>query len=217
MTTTFTPYYQQLQPGMAVQQMQPQHAEQLGALQQIVFPTLAADEWIRAEQFLHHLQIFPEGQFVVTHNSQVVGMTSCMRANFSTEQHTFKEISAGGWFSNHDPSGDWLYGLDMGVHPEYRGQGLARHLYRARHQVAKTLGLKGQFTVGMMNGYGVVADIISAEQYFEELKQGKRTDPTISAQMRIGFEPVSLVPNYLSDPTCANYGVLIKIDIDKKI
>jgi GNAT superfamily N-acetyltransferase len=217
MTTTFTPYYQQLQPGMAVQQMQPQHAEQLGALQQIVFPTLAADEWIRAEQFLHHLQIFPEGQFVVTHNSQVVGMTSCMRANFSTEQHTFKEISAGGWFSNHDPSGDWLYGLDMGVHPDYRGQGLARHLYRARHQVAKTLGLKGQFTVGMMNGYGVVADIISAEQYFEELKQGKRTDPTISAQMRIGFEPVSLVPDYLTDPACGNYGVLIKIDIDKKI
>jgi hypothetical protein len=83
--------------------------------------------------------------------------------------------------------------------------------------VAKTLGLKGQFTVGMMNGYGVVADIISAEQYFEELKQGKRTDPTISAQMRIGFEPVSLVPDYLTDPACGNYGVLIKIDIDKKI
>jgi GNAT superfamily N-acetyltransferase len=217
MTKSFTPYYQQLQPHMAVQQMLPQHAEQLGALQQIVFPTLAADEWIKAEQFLHHLRIFPEGQFVVTHNDQVVGMTSCMRTNFSTEQHTFKEISASGWFTNHNPTGDWLYGLDMGVHPGYRGQGLARHLYRARHHVAKSLGLKGQFTVGMMNGYGAVAGNISAEQYFEELKTGKRADPTISAQMKIGFEPVSLVPHYLNDPACANYGVLIKIDIDKTI
>lgn len=217
MTTTTSPYYQQLLPGMAVQQMLPQHAEQLGALQQIVFPTLAAEEWIKAEQFLKHLTIFREGQFVITNHDEVIGMTSCMRANFSTEHHTFKEISAGGWFTNHNPEGDWLYGLDMGVHPDYRGRGLARHLYRARHQVARALGLKGQYTVGMMNGYGAVADSISAEQYFEELKQGNRKDPTISAQMKIGFEPVSLVPDYLTDPACGNYGVLIKIDIDKNI
>jgi GNAT superfamily N-acetyltransferase len=202
---------------MAVQQMQPQHASQLEALQRIVFPTLSEEELIKAPQFLHHLQLFPEGQFVITNHDIVIGMTSCMRSIFSTEQHTFKEISAGGWFTNHNPDGDWLYGLDMGIHPDYRGKGLARNLYRARHQVAKQLGLKGQFTVGMMNGYGAVANDISAETYFEELKQGKRTDPTISAQMKIGFEPIALVTNYLNDPTCGNYGVLIKIDIDKAI
>lgn len=217
MTTTTTPYYYEIQPGMAVQQMLPQHAEQLAALQQIVFPTLAEEELIKAPQFLHHLKLFPEGQFVVTNNGKVIGMTSSMRSNFSTEQHTFKEISAGGWFTNHNPDGDWLYGLDMGIHPDYRGKGLARSLYRARHQVAKAMRLKGQFTVGMMNGYGTVADSISAEAYFEELKQGKRKDPTISAQMKIGFEPIALVPNYLNDPTCGNYGVLIKINIDKII
>lgn len=217
MTTSTQSYYQQIQPGMAVQQMQPQHADQLEALQRIVFPALAEDELIKAPQFLHHLQLFPEGQFVITNHDTVIGMTSCMRSNFSTEQHTFKEISAGGWFTNHNPTGDWLYGLDMGIHPDYRGKGLARNLYRARHQVARQLGLKGQFTVGMMNGYGAAAIEISAETYFEELKKGIRTDPTISAQMKIGFEPIALVANYLNDPTCGNYGVLIKIDIDKAI
>ncbi len=217
MTSTFTPYYQQLQPGMAVQQMQAQHAVQLGNLQKIVFPTLAADEWIRAEQFLYHLTIFPEGQFVVTDNERVIGMTSCVRANFSSDHHTFKEISAGGWFTSHDPLGDWLYGMDMGIHPDYRGRGLARQLYRARHYVAKQAALKGQYTVGMLNGYGAVAGAMSAEQYFDELKKGFRTDPTLSAQMKVGFEPVCLVPDYLNDPACHNYGVLIKIDIDKII
>ena len=69
----------------------------------------------------------------------------------------------------------------------------------------------------MMNGYGAVSDSVSAEIYFEELKQGKRTDPTLTPQMKIGFELVNLVPNYLNDPRCGNYGVLIKIDIDKII
>ena len=217
MTTVTTPYYFEIQPGMVVQQTQPQHAGELAALQRIVFPTLAEDELIKAPQFLHHLQLFPEGQFVITNDTKVIGMTSCMRSNFSTEQHTFKEISAGGWFTNHNPNGDWLYGLDMGIHPDYRGKGMARFLYRARHQAAKAMGLKGQFTVGMMNGYGAVAHEISAAAYFKELQQGKRTDPTLTPQMKVGFELVALVPNYLTDPACGNYGVLIKIDIDKII
>lgn len=217
MTTITTPYYYKIQPGMAVQQMLPQHAEQLAALQRIVFPTLAADELIKAPQFLHHLKLFPEGQFVITNYDEVIGMTSCMKSNFSTVHHTFKEISAGGWFTNHNPNGDWLYGLDMGIHPDYRGKGLARFLYRARHQVAKAMGLKGQYTVGMMNGYGAVADSISAAAYFVQLQQGKRTDPTLTPQMKVGFELVTLIPGYLTDPACGNYGVLIKIDIDKII
>lgn len=126
MTTPSSPYYQHLQPGMAVQQMLLQHAAQLQDLQQIVFPTLTAEEWIKAEQFLKHLTIFPEGQFVIINRDEVIGMTSCMRANFSTEYHTFKEISAGGWFTNYNPEGDWLYRLDMGVHPEQMGPGIGK-------------------------------------------------------------------------------------------
>ena len=86
------------------------------------------------------------------------------------------------------------------------------HLY-----LVHALNLKGQFTVGMMNGYGEVAGTISAEQYFNELIAGTRTDPTLTPQMKIGFEPISIIPNYLNDPTCGGYGILIKIGADKKI
>jgi len=146
-------------------------------------------------------------------------MTTTMRSNFDFNHyhHTFKETIAGGWLTNHNPNGDWLYGLDVGVHPDYRGKGLSRYLYRARHYIAKQLGLKGQVTVGMMNGYGAASNKISGPEYYEELIQGRRTDPTLTPQMRIGFEPIALIPNYLNDPACGNYGVLIKIDIDKEI
>ena len=205
--------------GLLVQNTQPQHAEQLEELQRIVFPTLADDELILAKHYRRHLEIFPEGQFVITDNGRVIGMTSTMRSDFDMNDvnHSFKETFAGGWMTNHDPNGQWLYGLDIGVHPEYRGRGLARLLYRARHELVKQLGLNGQITVGMMSGYGAVSELMTGEAYYNELISGQRSDPTLTPQMKIGFEPVALIPDYLNDPVCGNYGVFIKINRDTNI
>jgi ribosomal protein S18 acetylase RimI-like enzyme len=206
-------------PGLLVQNTRPEHAEQLEELQRIVFPTLADDELILAKHYLKHLEIFPEGQFVITDNDKVIGMTSTMRSAFDMNDlhHSFKETFAGGWMTNHNSVGDWLYGLDIGVHPDYRGKGLARLLYRARHSIVQKLGLKGQITVGMMSGYGALSEAMSGEAYYAELIAGLRTDPTVTPQMKIGFEPIALIPDYLNDPVCGNYGVFIKLTVDKVI
>jgi ribosomal protein S18 acetylase RimI-like enzyme len=213
------PYYKKISDALVVQHMQPQHARHLEALQKIVFPTLADDELIKTQHYLKHMEIFPEGQFVITDGDKVIGMTSTMRSrfDFADYHHTFKETIAGGWMTNHDPAGEWLYGLDIGVHPNYRGLGLARILYRARHDIAKKLLLKGQVTVGMMSGYGAVSNEISGQAYYKELIAAKRFDPTISTQMKIGFELVALIPDYVNDPVCGNYGVLMKLDIEKQV
>jgi GNAT superfamily N-acetyltransferase len=217
--STETNYHETLPGGWVLQHTQPVHARQLEELQKIVFPTLAEDQLIKAIHYLHHLKVFPEGQLVITDQQQVIGMTTTMRTRFDFDNpyHTFKETIAGGWLSRHDPHGDWLYGLDMGILPAWRGQGLARALYRARHTVAERLKLRGQLAVGMLSGYGALNNRISGQRYYDELIGGKRKDPTLTAQMNIGFEPLALIPEYLNDPLCGNFGVLIKIDIDKKI
>lgn len=219
MNTAIEKYYKVVRDGLVVQHMAPGHADQLAILQKVVFPTLSPDEWIRAEHYLHHLKLFPEGQFVVTDGDRVIGMTTTMRSNFdfTNYHHTFKETIAGGWLTNHDPQGEWLYGLDIGVHPAYRGLGLARVLYRARQDVARQLGLKGQVTVGMMSGHGKVSGQMTGEEYYKELLEGRRTDPTLTPQMKIGFEPIALIPKYVNDPGCGDYGILIKLDINKEI
>ena len=212
-------YYKELPNGLVVQNTQFIHAKQLAALQKIVFPTLADDELIKEVHYLRHIELFPEGQFVILDGDVVVGMTTTMRTffDFNHYHHTFKETIAGGWLTNHAPNGDWLYGLDMGILPAYRGQGFARELYRARHEVARTLELKGQLTVGMMSGYGALNNSISGEEYYEELVNGLRKDPTVSAQQKIGFELVALMPEHLNDPVCGNYGILIRLDIEKEV
>jgi len=196
------------------------HAGALDQLQRIVFPTLAAGERLRAEQYLRHLQVFPEGQFVLTaSDGTVIGMTTTMRTDFdlSDYQHSFFATSGGGWLTRHQPAGEWLYGLDMGIHPDHRGRGGARLLYRARQLLVRRLGLRGQLTVGMMNGYGAVSDQLSGEEYYRQWLAGERGDPTLTSQRSIGFEPLGLIPGYLHDPACGNYGVLLRLDAASEV
>src|SRR5689334_5362559 len=124
-------YHQDIGNGLVIRHTQSADAAGLAELQKIVFPTLSDDELIKAPHYLRHIEVFPEGQLLITDDSKVIGMTSTMRSNFDFEHyhHTFKETIAGGWLSNHNPGGEWLYGLDIGVHPAYRGKGLARYLY----------------------------------------------------------------------------------------
>jgi GNAT superfamily N-acetyltransferase len=200
-----------LPDGLVVGSTEAGHADQLAALQLETFPTLADEERFKADHYRHHVAMFPAGQFVVLDGDRVVAATSTIRRNFDFDHphHTFAEIIQGGWLSSHKPEGRWLYGCDLSVHPDYRGRGLARALYAARHHLVHALGLEGQLTAGMISGYGAVRDQISPEGYFAEVCDGRRIDPTLSMQLAIGFEARCLLPDHLHDPISANYSVLI--------
>lgn len=203
---------------LEVQPTGPEHAERLAELQRIVFPTLAPAQRFEAKHYLHHIAQFPEGQFCVLDGDRVVGMTSTIRLDLErAADHSFAEIIEGGWLTSHRPDGSWLYGADLGTHPDYRRRGIARSLYAARHDTVRRLGLGGQVTVGMPSGYGAVKHAIRAEDYYAELVSGARVDPTISAQLRIGFEPRGLIPDYIDDPVCDGYGVLLILPAEKGV
>ncbi len=210
-------FHKTLPSGILLQNTRPEHAARLEALQQKVFPDLSPDEIMRAAHYLRHIETFPEGQFVFLDGEKAIGMSTTMRYHFSTEDHTFLEISGNLWMTTHEPDGEWLYGLDVGVDPDYRGMGLAREIYRARQETVRKLGLKGQITVGMINGYGKVSGEMTTDEYFEKLRKGELTDPTVSVQQRMGFEIISLIHGYLDDPTCGNCGVLMVLDATKEV
>jgi predicted N-acetyltransferase YhbS len=213
-------YKEILPSGITIQPMQQEHAAQLEALQRVVFPSLAEEELLHEDQYKKHVELFPEGQFVALDNDKVIGATSSIRYHYNEgehEHHTFFEIMGGGWFTTHEPNGEWLYGMDVSVHPDYRNKGIARALYRARHYTCKALNLKGQMTVGMLNGFSELQHKYSLEEYFEKVKSKELFDPTVSVQQKIGFEVVDLMKDYLNDPTCGNAGAVIVLSIDNNI
>jgi GNAT superfamily N-acetyltransferase len=205
--------------GLVITPARPELAVQLEALQRAVFPTLAEEERFKAPHYLKHLELFPEGQWVGLDGERVVAATATIRLHFdfNDRTHTFADIIQGGWLTSHEPDGDWLYGADIGVHPDYRGKGLAQALYAARQELVWRLRLKGQVTAGMMSGFGAVKHRMSAEDYYLGLVTGRINDPTLSMQQRIGFEFRGLLPNYLNDPICDNYGVLIVLDAARDV
>jgi len=201
---------------LVVTHTQPEHAERLEELQRIVFPTLDDAQRFKAAHYRAHIAMFPEGQMCVLDGERVVGMTSTIRHALDHD-HTFAEIIEGGWLTSHQPTARWLYGADLGTHPDYRGRGIARALYAARHALVQRLGLDGQMTVGMPSGYGTLAHEMAIDAYVAEVVAGARVDPTISAQLRIGFEPRGVIDGYIDDPVCAGYGVVLVLPAARQV
>ena len=161
--------------GIRIASTRREHAPALEELQILCFPTLDDEQRFKGVHYLKHIELFPEGQFVALDGDKVVGMTTTIRMpfDFGHVEHTFADVIQGGWLTSHHPEGDWLYGADIGTHPDYRRRGIARGLYAARHLTVRGLRLKGQVTVGMLRGYGALKGEMSAQVYYDSLLRGE--------------------------------------------
>jgi GNAT superfamily N-acetyltransferase len=202
---------------LVIQNAEMHHAAAMASVQRRVFPTLSANELIGEEHFSRHIELFPEGQFVVLLDGTVIASTSTFRTSFPNAHHTFLGITGDLWLTTHDPVGQWMYGFDMGVDPEFQGLGLGRIMYRARNDMALRLGMKGQVIVGMPSGFGKVSSQMTFPDYLEGVKTHSIFDPTVSVQIKMGFKPLHIIPDYLVDPKCGNYGVMMTLGVETLI
>ena len=190
---------------------QPEHLAALAAHQRICFPTLAPEEWMTEEHFASHLRLFPEGQHVALDDARVVGQSSTFRISEARalNQHQYMDILGQSYFTNHDPNGEWLYGADMSVHPDYRGRKISKMLYDARKDLARRLGLRGMVAGGMIPGYKNYRNHMSVEAYANAVASGELTDPTLTPQLRAGFTLRGILYDYIDAGELGNDSTLI--------
>lgn len=154
------------------------------------------------EQLESHLAVFPEGQLVAveSRSGEVVGMASALIVvwddyHFGSEWRTW---TADGFFTNHDPvRGRTLYGAEVMVDPARQRQGIGAHLYAARRDLVRRLGLRRIRAGARLRGYGAWAGTLTPAEYVERVIDGELRDPTLSFQLREGFEVVAVVGGYL--------------------
>jgi GNAT superfamily N-acetyltransferase len=188
-----------------------EHLAALAAHQRLCYPTLADYELMTEEHFASHLRLFPAGQHVALDGDRVVGQSSTFRISGEIvfAPHSFHDIMAAGFFTNHDPHGDWLYGADMSVHPDYRGRGLAGKLYAARKELIRRLNMRGMVAGGMLPGFNRYKDELSVEEYVERVSRGELTDPTLTPQLRSGFVARGVLRDYIDDAAITPHASLI--------
>ena len=189
----------------------PEHLAALAEHQKICFPTLDPSEWMTVKHLASHLRLFPEGQHVALDGARVVGQSSTFRISGARalNQHQYMDILGQSYFTNHDPSGEWLYGADMSVHPEYRGRKISTLLYNARKDLVRRLGLRGMVAGGMIPGYRNYRDRMSVAEYAEAVAAGTLTDPTLTPQLRAGFRLRGILYDYIDAGDLGNDATLI--------
>lgn len=187
-------------------------------VQRICFPTLAHHELLTRVHYINHINVFPEGQFVVTEQNKIVACSGTLRIDFPSADHTFLEITDNLWITHtHQQHGSWLYQFDIGVLPDYRGLKLSTELYMVQQDLVKKLGMHGQITVGMTSGFKNYQDRYTISEYCDLLKNQELTDPTVTPQLRAGFQWVKPIYNYVDDPSAGHCGVLLVWPVDSVI
>src|SRR6187399_1893272 len=189
----------------------------LGALIQLnkqCFPEQAEQNvvWNRA-QLENHLRLFPEGQLLIEIDGRPVAAIASLIVHMGADPyrlHTYAGITDGGYFHNHDPQGDTLYGADVYAHPDYRGLRLGHELYQARRELCERLNLRRILAGGRMHGYAKHANSLTPEQYVDAVERGTLKDSVLGFQLHEGFVVRGVLRNYIRDPQSKNAATLIE-------
>ncbi|HEY5891397.1 MAG TPA: GNAT family N-acetyltransferase [Acidimicrobiia bacterium] len=191
-------------------------ADQLERIELACFPMANPDDLLDADDIRAYAGIFPEGYFVAMDGDKPVGMGAgiFIDFDFANPQHTIAGITGEHQCGNHDPGGEWYYGTDITVLPEYRGRGIGHMLYEARKDLVRTHGKKGIIAGGSIPGYFHHKSTMSARDYVDKVVAGDLHDPTLTFQMANGFEVRGLLENYLEDEADDGWAVLIVWESD---
>lgn len=183
------------------------------ACHRAAYPDYEEDMYYTERFYEMQLAAFPEGQFLAEIDGKVIGYATALIVQLDDSSHwyTYEEITGGGTFSTHDPSGDTLYGADIAVHPDYRGMGVAGLLYEQRKRLMKRYNLRRMVAYGRIPGYNSVAGKMTAEEYVQKVVNGELRDPSLLAHLKAGYQVKRILLDFLWDDSSLNYSTWLEM------
>ncbi|MBT8400934.1 MAG: GNAT family N-acetyltransferase [Rhodothermia bacterium] len=181
-------------------------------LSRTVYPDSAP--WT-APYLASHLERFPRGQFVAVDSDTgaVVGMAASLILSWEDYGHieSYGDFTDGGLFTNHDPAGRTLYGAEVMVDPGQRRRGIGSKIYAARRTLVRDLGLLRIRAGARIPDYHRCERTMTAEEYVIKVIHGELSDPTLTFQLRQGFDVLDVVSDYFSnDARSRDYAAFIE-------
>ncbi len=173
------------------------------------------DSFWKEEQIKTLIQIFPKGQVVIKINGELAGCALAIIVDYDNleEFHTYRELTGNYTFNTHTDQGDVLYGIDVFIHPSYRGLRLGRRLYDYRKELCEKLNLRGIAFGGRMPNYHKYMDSVSPKEYISKVRLKEITDPVLNFQISNDFHPTKVIKGYLEgDEASSEFAVLMEWD-----
>jgi len=179
-----------------------------------IFEHANPDELLAEDDFRAYSRVFPEGFFLCLDGDQLVGQAGGIFLDFDFDhpQHTIVEITGENQCGNHDPDGDWYYGTDIAVSPDYRRQGIGRKFYELRKDLAIRHNRRGIIAGGHMPDFVNHKADMSAAEYVDRVASGELYDATLTFQLENGFAIRGVLENYIEDEATDGWSALIVWD-----
>lgn len=197
---------------VAIRQLTAEDYFDLKESMKLAYPDMQGSYW-REETLKRLIKLFPEGQIAVTVNEKVVGCALSIIVDYGKfgDEHTYEQITGYYTFNTHDPKGDVLYGIEVFVHPDYRGKRLARRLYDTRKSLCEQLNLRGIVSGGRIPNYEKYAERLTPREYIEKVRDKEIYDPTLTFQFSNDFTVKKILRNYLpSDEASKGFATLLQ-------
>ncbi|MGI6223411.1 MAG: GNAT family N-acetyltransferase [Prevotella sp.] len=161
------------------------------------------------------IDIFPEGQVVVIADDKIVGcaLSIIVDYNMVRGDHTYAQVTGNETFNTHNPQGNILYGIEVFIHPAYRGLRLGRRMYEYRKELCEKLNLKAIMFGGRIPNYHKYADHMRPKEYIEKVRSREIYDPVLNFQLSNDFHVRRIIRNYLpNDEESKHYACLLQWD-----
>ncbi|MCI6102888.1 MAG: bifunctional GNAT family N-acetyltransferase/carbon-nitrogen hydrolase family protein [Bacteroidales bacterium] len=161
------------------------------------------------------IDIFPEGQVVVIADNQIVGCALSIIVDYDMVKgdHTYAQVTGNETFNTHNPQGNILYGIEVFIHPGYRGLRLGRRMYEYRKELCEKLNLKAIMFGGRIPNYHKYADKMRPKEYIEKVRSREIYDPVLNFQLSNDLHVRSIIRNYLpNDDESKHYACLLQWD-----
>lgn len=158
---------------------------------------------------------FPEGQIVIKVDGVVVGCALSIIVDYDAfgDNHSYKQITGNYTFNTHDPKGNVLYGIEIFIHPDYRGLRLGRRLYDARKELCEQLNLEAIVFGGRIPNYHLHAEEMTPKEYIRKVRHKEIYDPVLSFQLSNDFHVKKVLKQYMPEDTQSmEYATLLRWD-----
>ncbi|HKZ24733.1 MAG TPA: GNAT family N-acetyltransferase [Acidimicrobiia bacterium] len=197
--------------GLRFANLTPDMAAQCAELEHLAFPNTDPAYLFTEEDVSVYAETFAEGFFVCLDGERVVGQAAGIFRDFdfSMTQHTLLEMAGPHQCGNHDSEGEWYYGTDIVVHPDYRRRGIGGRFYDLRKDLVRTRRKRGIVGGSHMQGYARHRSSLTPDAYLAKVVAGELYDPTVTFQIQHGFSVRGLLANYVVDDDTGGWNALI--------
>ncbi|SDH01805.1 Predicted amidohydrolase [Vibrio xiamenensis] len=198
---------------LTLRTIEPTDYPELAELMDLVFHDVGG-AWPRIT-IMDLIHQFPDGQICIVDNGKIVGAALTIKVNYNrfSLPHLYTDIITEQNVIQNETTGDAMYGLDVFVHPDYRGLRLGRRLYDARKELCRSGNFKAILAGGRIPKYHQHAKELSVTEYIEKVKRKELHDPILSFQLANDFDVKRIMRGYLpEDESSRGYATLLEWD-----